>query len=211
MSAPEPLPAPIPPPSFAGYVGTPGMLEGVSFGPRVGARLIDLVVHYIVALVSGVIFGILLGIVAVVKHLPVEELTRKVSEISIAGLILGILGAIAYDTLCEGLGGATLGKRMLGMAVVKEDTSPCDVRAAAIRSFAYLIDSLFFGLVAYLQMNKSPQQQRHGDHWAGTLVVRLASLPAGAPAAVRSPWGGIVMGCAADGALIVLSFAMKVL
>jgi uncharacterized RDD family membrane protein YckC len=97
------------------------------------------------------------------------------------------------------------------MVVVKEDASPCGVNAGLIRSLAYMIDSLFFGLVAYLQMNKSPQQQRLGDRWAGTIVVRRASLPAGSPAAGRSPWGGIVCGCALDGALILLSIAIKFL
>lgn len=211
MSAPAPSPAPLQAPSFAGYAGTPGGLEGVSFWPRVGARLIDLVVHYVIALASGLIFGILLVIVAVMKHIPVQELTQNVPRFSIAGFILGILGSIAYHTLCEGMGGCTIGKRMLGMVVVQEDGSPCSLKPAAIRSFSYLIDALFFGLVAYLQMNKTPQQQRHGDVWAKTIVVRRASLSAESPAAGRSPWGGIIFGCAADGAMVLLSFAVKLL
>lgn len=209
MSAPTPSPAPLPQFTFGGYTGTPGGLEGVPFWPRVGARLIDLVVHYVIALASGLILGILLVIVAVMKHIPVQELTQNASRFSIAGFILGILGSIGYHTLCEGISGTTLGKQMLGMVVVREDGSPCSMKPAAIRSFSYLIDALVFGLVAYLQMNKTPQQQRHGDVWAKTIVVKRASLSAGSPAAGRSPWGGIALGCAADSALILLSLAIK--
>jgi uncharacterized RDD family membrane protein YckC len=207
MSAPSP--APLPPLSFAGYTGTPGGLEGVNFWPRVGARLIDLVVHYVIALASGVIFGILLGIVATLKHLPVQELAHQVSQFSILGFVLALLGSITYHILCEGISGSTVGKRMLGMVVVRENGNRCDVKAGAIRSFSYLIDSLFFGLVAYLQMNKTPQQQRYGDEWAGTIVVRSASLPAQQQAARANSWAGIALGCAADAGLIVLSLVIR--
>ena len=211
MSAPAPPPAPLPSLSFAGYTGTPGGLEGVPFWPRAGARLVDLVVHYVIALASGVIFGILLGIVAAMKHLQFQPLAHQVSQFSILGFVLALLASMAYEVLGEGMGGATLGKWMLGMAVVKEDASPCDLKAGVIRSLAYFVDSLVFGLVAYLEMNKTPQQQRHGDRWAGTIVVRRASLSVESPAAGRSPWGGIIFGCAADGAMILLSFAIKLL
>ena len=132
-------------------------------------------------------------------------------SVTFAGFVLALLASIAYHTLCEGMSGATIGKRILGMVVVREDAGPCDLKAATIRSFAYLIDSLFFGLVGYLQMNKTPQQQRHGDHWAGTVVARRAALPAEKQAAARNSWAGIIVGCAADSALIVLSFAVKLM
>jgi uncharacterized RDD family membrane protein YckC len=213
MSAPEtpPPPASLPSLSFAGYAGAPGGLEGVPFWPRVGARLIDLVAHYIIALAAGLIFGILLGLVVAMKHLPAQALIEKATGFTVAGFLLALLGSFAYEAFSEGMGGTTLGKKALGMTVIREDSGTCDLKAASIRSLAYFLDSLFFGLVGYLEMNKTPQQQRHGDRWARTVVVRNASLPAGAPAAVRSPWGGIALGCAADGALIILSFAIKLM
>lgn len=36
------------------------------------------------------------------------------------------------------------------------------------------MDSLFFGVVGYFNMQKSPQNQRHGDDWAHTIVCRRA-------------------------------------
>jgi hypothetical protein len=48
---------------------------------------------------------------------------------------------------------------------------------ALIRSLAYFIDGLVFGLVGYLEMTKTLMEQRHGDRWAKTLVVRRAQVP----------------------------------
>jgi hypothetical protein len=45
------------------YIGQPASLPGVSFWPRVGARIIDLIVHYLVAICAGFLFGFLLAIV----------------------------------------------------------------------------------------------------------------------------------------------------
>jgi hypothetical protein len=57
MSAPAPefpeAAANIPAFSFGGYAGEAAGLAGVTFWPRVGARLIDLVVHYCVSLLAG--------------------------------------------------------------------------------------------------------------------------------------------------------------
>src|SRR6266851_4800838 len=121
------------------YLGQPGTLPGVSFWPRVGARVIDLVVHNLIALFSGLLIGILLAI-------------------------------------GEGFHGSTPGKLLLSMVVVQEDGSPCRPGSAWIRSLAYIIDALFFGLIGYLNMQKSPQQQRHGDEWAHTVVCHRSKV-----------------------------------
>lgn len=65
MSAPAPefpeAAASTPTFSFGGYATESAGLAGVSFWPRVGARLIDLGVHYCVSFAAGVFFTILLG------------------------------------------------------------------------------------------------------------------------------------------------------
>src|SRR5258708_37280109 len=55
--------------------------------------------------------------------------------------------------------------------------SPCGFGPAVIRNLAYFIDALFFGLIGYMAMQKSPQQQRYGDQWAHTLVAKRALIP----------------------------------
>ncbi|MDQ4001563.1 MAG: RDD family protein, partial [Actinomycetota bacterium] len=73
----------------------------------------------------------------------------------------------------EGYWGQTLGKKLLGIKVVREDTGAVPgVRAAAIRSVLRLVDGLFSYLVAFIAVLASAKNQRLGDMAAHTLVVR---------------------------------------
>ena len=212
-----PLPDPAPeteglyPSTLDAYAGAPGSLIGVSFWPRVAARLIDIGVHYIVAFSSGVLFGLLIAIAARLQHNPrALALLRRHSN-GIALFLLSLLGSILLEAVCEGFHGSTLGKLLLGFVVVKEDGSPCRPRAALIRSLAYVIDALFFGLIGYLSMQKTPQQQRHGDEWAHTVVCHRSAI---SPQNLRG--GGtfvaaFTMGTMADAVLIVSALVLKVL
>ena len=60
--------------------------------------------------------------------------------------------------------------------VKNEDGQPISLKAALIRSCAYFIDSLFFGVVAYENMKKTPLNQRLGDKWANSVVVERTKL-----------------------------------
>jgi len=161
--------------ALASYLGQPGSLPGVSFWPRAGARIIDMVIHYFIALCSAFLFGVLLAFVAALQHTSARALFahRKLSGGAL--FVFALLGSIAFEAVCEGLHGSTPGKRLLSMVVVQEDGSPCRFGSACIRELAYLIDSLFFGLIGYFNM-KNPQQQRHGDEWAHTIVCRRSNV-----------------------------------
>jgi uncharacterized RDD family membrane protein YckC len=157
------------------YLGAPGALEGVTFWPRVGARIIDTIINYVVALCGGLLLGIVVAIVAAMQHASGQAFFSPKPR-GIAFYVIPALGFVIFEALCEGLHGSTPGKLMLSMVVVQEDGSPCRMGSAWIRSFAYFIDGLFFGLIAYLCMQKSPQEQRHGDEWAHTVVCRRSQV-----------------------------------
>lgn len=159
--------------ALSAYGGQPGGIEGVGFWPRTAARVIDLLVHVIVSFSAGMIFTILL-VIAAGGH-PDPLLISRLTATTFASFVLALLGSIAYHTICEGLHGSTLGKRMLSMVVVQEDGSPCRMGGALIRSLAYFVDALFFGLIGYLAMQKTAQEQRHGDEWAHTVVCKRAN------------------------------------
>jgi uncharacterized RDD family membrane protein YckC len=80
--------------------------------------------------------------------------------------------SIIYYTLSEGLFGASIGKFFLGLRVVDLDGNLCSTWAAFVRGVFRIIDGLFFGVVALLNM-KPPLQQRLGDKIAKTVVVKL--------------------------------------
>jgi hypothetical protein len=44
---------------------------------------------------------------------------------------------------------------------------------------AYFADTLFFGLIGYMAMKRTPQEQRNGDRWAGTIVCKRSAVNLG--------------------------------
>lgn len=192
--------------SLGGYLGQPGALAGIAFWPRAGARVIDLVVHYCIYFGSAIFFGVMLGIIAAVNQTPIETLTRKMEGVHPAAFLLALLGSVAYHTICEAGSGVTLGKLAIGAVVVQEDGTPCRFGAAVARSFAYFVDGLFFGIIGYMRMQKTPQMQRYGDAWAHTVVVKREQ--AKQPPGGGRVFGMLVVACLADAACAVLGFAL---
>lgn len=93
---------------------------------------------------------------------------------ALAGLLyLGyILTLFAYFTLMEAFSGATLGKKLLNISVVKANGEPMSLQAAAIRNVFRIIDNGFFwGLIGAIAIWASQDKQRIGDMVAKTLVV----------------------------------------
>jgi uncharacterized RDD family membrane protein YckC len=75
------------------------------------------------------------------------------------------------------MSGASLGKLACGLRVVSEESRPIGLSQAFKRSLAFYWDGLFFGLVGYSSMKKSELNQRYGDHWAKTLVIKSSEVP----------------------------------
>jgi uncharacterized RDD family membrane protein YckC len=211
-AAPGPPPAPIhiEPPSFGGYSEQPGEVRGVSFWPRVGARMLDTIVGGVVGFCTGLVFAFFVILAARMSDQPAAQILARQNRSGFVLFVFGALGQLAYHTICEGLHGSTLGKLALGMVVVQEDGAPCRIWPAAIRSLAYFVDSIFFGLVGYLAMKKTPQEQRHGDEWAHTIVCRRSDAP---PQSLRG--GGrflavLFLATAVDAALLMIALVIQV-
>ena len=194
--------------SLRAYAGEPGAIEGVGFWPRVAARVIDFVVHYIVGLATGVVFGIFIVIGSAGR--PNPFVLARMQRTGIAVLLFSTLGAIVYEIICEGVHGSTLGKLALSMGVVQEDGTPCRVGSAVIRSFAYLIDALFFGLIGYFAMQKTPQAQRHGDEWAHTIVCKRSAIAPQHQKGAGRFLLALMFGLMADSALLMVGLLLNV-
>jgi uncharacterized RDD family membrane protein YckC len=161
---------------------TTNYADFAGFGVRAAARIIDT----LFLMVPGFIAGALAGAISAIAHAASPAAAGRshaAGGLSASSLLVGALATVVYHALSEGVGGASVGKLALGLRVRRSDLSQCSVGAAIGRSLAYYVDALFFGMVAYGSMSKSLKQQRLGDKWAHTVVVKNASLPAGAPAA----------------------------
>jgi uncharacterized RDD family membrane protein YckC len=209
MSSPTPEPPPIGIrlSALSGYLSEPGSLQGVGFWPRALARFIDFTVHYGIAYSSGVLFGTMM-VLAAGGHVPPMMIAR-LRHSSIVAFVLVLSGSIAFEAICEAVHGSTPGKLALSMVVVQEDATPCRVNSAIVRSFAYLIDSLFFGLIAYSAMKQTAQEQRLGDGWAETVVSKRADIPRESLRSTGRFIVALLFAAITDSALCMLALLVK--
>ena len=99
-------------------------------------------------------------------------------HVSGAGMLLAIVvtlweagasGDPGIPCLRAKVRGQTLGKRLLRVEVIREDSrAPPGTYRVALRACTFLFVDMFVGLI---EMLASPERQRPGDVAAGTLVV----------------------------------------
>jgi uncharacterized RDD family membrane protein YckC len=78
-----------------------------------------------------------------------------------------------YYILLEGLRGATLGKKLVKIKVVREDGSACGLGPAFVRNILRIIDELpFLYIIGMILISRSNKKQRLGDRLAKTVVVK---------------------------------------
>ena len=124
-----------------------------------------------------IVDGIVLGVLFAVMSMLFGESTTGGTSVQFSMGTFPTLGffilAMAYYILMEGYLGQTVGKMLLGIKVVREDTGEVPgIRAAAIRSVLRIVDGILSYLVAFVTVLISRKNQRLGDMAAHTLVVR---------------------------------------
>lgn len=146
--------------AFGGQVAAPADVHVT--GRRVLATIVDGVVLAVIFWLFSALFG--------TTSAEGGEVSASVS--GVASLVLFVL-AFAYYIMMEGYLGQTLGKMLLGIKVVREDTGEVPgLGAAAIRTVLRIVDGFFFYIVAFIAVLASQKNQRLGDMAAHTLVVR---------------------------------------
>ena len=161
-----------PPPLTSGTI-----VSGAGFGIRAAARGIDIVYGIVIGFFGGVFAGIL--IVVLEQGGRIESgWQERVGGVDLASWGSSLLGTLFYHCLTEGMYGASLGKLLCRLRVVSEEARPIGIMQAFKRNLAFYWDGLFFGLVGYSSMKKSELNQRYGDHWAKTVVIKSSDVPA---------------------------------
>ena len=145
-------------------------MEHVGVGLRAVATIIDtfllIVIGYLIALAT-------------------DSTTAAGFQLEGVPMLLWLAIGVGYYIVLEAQSGATLGKRVMGLRVVKlEGGGPIDWQASLSRNLLRLIDGFFFYLVGAIIVWSSDKKQRLGDKVAGTVVVRAREA---APANSASP------------------------
>jgi len=133
-------------------------LEHKGIGIRAVGQIVDGIIAFIIFSILGYLFT--------------GSFTFQLTG-GAASSLLGTWGLIIilYFILMEGTIGQTVGKMVTGIKVVKEDGSPCDIKASIIRNILRIIDALFVYLVGAIIIAQSDKNQRLGDIGANTVVV----------------------------------------
>ena len=137
-------------------------------GSRFIAGVIDLIIQLVVVVVLALLTGALSGGGALN---------------TVVFVVGAFLVAFFYPVLFEVLaGGRSPGKRVNHLRVVRENGTPIDFPASAIRNLLRLLDGppLLY-LPTTVSIVATARNQRPGDLAAGTLVIREAPVLAAAP------------------------------
>ena len=194
-------------PSFGGYAAPLSGFPGVTFWPRLLARLIDFAIHFLASLLAAFLFVLILVVSAGGR--PPAWVLQRLSATHFVRLVAGILGMFAYHVACSSIHGSTVGKLLLSMQVIQDDGSPCRPKSAIIRELGYFVDAMFFGVVAYFAMREDPEQKRLGDGWADTIVCKRALLPSASKRGGMQFALGLLIGITADIALMMTGLLIQ--
>ena len=126
-------------------------------------------------IVDGLLVGIPSSLISMLLFGTSSVYGSSTADASQVGFVasLSLVVFLGYYILLEGYLGQTVGKMLLGIKVIREDTGEVPgVGAASIRTVLRLIDGLFGYLVGFIAVLASAKRQRLGDMAAHTLVVR---------------------------------------
>jgi uncharacterized RDD family membrane protein YckC len=129
-------------------------------GPRFVAQIVDSIVLIVLYFVVGtVLFG-----------------GPSFDVYGAAAVSFGAIYAtlsFLYFTVLEAYKGATVGKMLAKIKVVREDGSPIGIGPAIIRNILRIVDALpFLYIIDMIFISRSSKKQRLGDSIAKTIVVK---------------------------------------
>ena len=133
-----------------------------SFAKRASAFLIDF----------ALIFSITLAITLLPQLLSLSEISLGTEVSTIIFITTGLLWV--YSTLLEGFNGQSIGKRVIGLKVVRTDGKKMSYDHAAVRNFGKVLPLLPFDLLIGWRI-KNQAFMRYFDKFAGTTVIDLRS------------------------------------
>ncbi len=131
-----------------------------SFKKRVSAYLIDF----------SLILAITLTIIFMPQLLAYSATVLLQSTSTVLFVTVGLLWV--YSTLLEGFNGQSLGKRAIGLKVVRTDGKKMSYDHAAVRNFGKFLPLLPFDVFIGWRI-KNDMFQRYFDKFAGTTVIDL--------------------------------------
>lgn len=143
-------------------------------GSRLVAAIIDSVILWLVSLVLGFVIGIVMG--------------KNGASLN---FILSIGVTIAYWVFYQASQGQTLGKKAMGIKVVDLAGNKPTIMTFFLREIIGKLISTIILFIGYLMILWDTKKQGLHDKIAGTVVIRVANMPAQNPEVNTNPVANI--------------------
>lgn len=153
-------------------------------GKRIFAGIIDYAVLTLIAIILSLIFGTDWRYATFFSFVDTGGGAFIFGTISFIPTIIFTVFYAGYFIAFETVAGASVGKNLVGLTIVKENGSRVALREAIIRTlFRGLDGSPLWYLMGLIAILLSPSRQRIGDHLAQAIVIERASVAPPTPMA----------------------------
>ncbi len=147
--------------SGAPTVGAPAEFDLASIGRRWAAMILDRIIMIVMIFIGAMLASLF----------ETTGAAQADSGIMFVGVMVAVLGYVAYETLLTRGRGQTLGKRALKIRVVRRDGTPVGGGQALGRAITRTCAVSFFGLINYLPALFTSEKTCVHDLITGTRVV----------------------------------------
>ena len=156
-------------------------LQGASFGPRLGAAIIDEMICFFAGIIPIIIIGIIMNVMT--GNSTEDPGPAIASMVIVAVLALIITFAIFHFLIInmEASSGQTLGKKALRIRTLSTTNAPLTIGQVYKRYCWWWVTyipflggplSLILAIAAAVGVNNPPNLQGFHDRWANTIVVK---------------------------------------
>lgn len=151
---------------------------GQSLGVR---RYAGFWIRFVARVLDGVILGVVIAVVNVPVQIMVGLGSIRGDQAGALPLVFGLMGVMilvdfalgfAYEVYFVSTRGATPGKMILGLKIIRSDGGPLSVGQAVGRYFAYLLDS-FTMLIGFIMAGFDDQKRALHDRICDTRVIHV--------------------------------------
>lgn len=161
---------------FCGKCGVPfdntsGNIVYAGFFTRLFAQMIDLVFFSLLLFAVTLCVGVVIGIISGATGASTDNVAETLSSMSFYFVLILLPG---YFIILTGKYGKTLGKKILGIKVVKKElpsATPGLLKALIRYIVGFFIDWITFGIGNLWQL-WNPEKQALHDKVAGTIVIK---------------------------------------
>ena len=130
-------------------------------------------IRFVAMIIDGFIIGLASGIIGYVLSMLPTSSEMAAANLMKVGYGIQVLGVLTYYAAMQGgPWQATIGKKVLGLRVVRSDGTPVSYGRSIGRYFAYFVSTVTF-LIGFIMAGMMPEKQALHDLIVDTRVISI--------------------------------------